>query len=346
MPLTVVVRSADPEARITFDAPRVVIGRGPSCDVRLPDPSVSLRHASVAADAGVYSLVDEASRNGTFVGGVRLSPRAPRVLKDGDLVRVGRVWLEMRIDQAAPPERDLPTATRDLALALVSQAMRALGDDTITKVRIVEGAGAGAATGLLALEEEGRPYLVGRGETCELLIDDPDGSREHVQLVRRGSVVLARDLGSKNGVWIGDTRLEPGRDVVWRPTMMLRVGHTVLALDEPVARALADLESMPDEEVAPEDVPPPPERAKKSRRPRAAAPDADVAGHDYAPARNDDANAPAVAVPERDARAATTTPAAFGGRERSWSTTDLTVVVLAVVVLAASVAGLVWLLRG
>ena len=49
MAVTIVVLSADsdPLPSITFDAPRVVLGRGEGTDVRLPDPSVSHRHASL-----------------------------------------------------------------------------------------------------------------------------------------------------------------------------------------------------------------------------------------------------------------------------------------------------------
>jgi hypothetical protein len=294
--------------------------------------------------------MDDGIRNGTFVGGVRLSPRAPRALKDGDLVRVGRVWLEIRIDPAAPPEQDLPTATRDLALALVSQAMRGLGDDTVPRVCVVEGVTAGAA---LLLEEEGRAYVVGRGDRCDLLLDEPDASREHVQLVRRGSVVLVRDLGSKNGAWLGDGPVEPGRDVVWRPALMLRIGATVLALDEPVARALAELEAMADEPIAPEDVPPaPPARSSRSSKKSSAAGAANaevLAGGGAA----DDArraaghpSAPVAELPGRDPRSVTTAATRPHRRAAAWSSTDAAVVVLAVVVLAASVTGLVWLLRG
>src|SRR5262245_34915018 len=128
MPITLTVRASDAdkdgsEPSLTFDAPRVVIGRGASCDVRLPDPSVSQRHAVVSAQGAEYQIIDEASTNGTFVGGVRLSPKAPRALRSGDMVRVGRVWVEVRVDQTAPTP-DLALATRDLALALVQNAMR------------------------------------------------------------------------------------------------------------------------------------------------------------------------------------------------------------------------------
>src|SRR5580692_1864357 len=135
MPLTVVVRSAaSGEARLTFDGnQRIVLGRGAGCDVRLPDVTVSLRHASLRAQGSDFVVVDEGSANGTFVGGVRVSPRTSRIVRAGDLVRLGRVWVELTIDRS-PVTRDLAVATRDLALALVSEAMDAQGADRTAKL--------------------------------------------------------------------------------------------------------------------------------------------------------------------------------------------------------------------
>jgi pSer/pThr/pTyr-binding forkhead associated (FHA) protein len=324
MPLTVVVRSADVPS-LTFDGERVVIGRGGGCDIRLPDPSVSHRHASIHCDAGEYSLVDEGSNNGTFVGGIRLAARTPRVVRSGDLVRIGRVWLEIKVDQQ-PATRDLAMATRELALALVADAMRALGDDVVTKARVVEGPDAGA---VLELAEEGRSYVLGRGDTCDLALADTDASREHVQLVRRGSVVLVRDLGSKNGVFVGDTRVKPDRDVAWKPALMLRLAGTVLALEEPVAVALAELEAGDDEPLADADVPavPAPATAPSSSH-AIEAPPPDAAP---APIAQIDRSSTTVPGPPR--------------RRPGWSATDITVIAAALLVLASSAGGLYWLLR-
>ena len=38
-----------------------------------------------------YIVVDEASTNGTFVGPVRLPPHTPRIVRSGDLIRLGRI---------------------------------------------------------------------------------------------------------------------------------------------------------------------------------------------------------------------------------------------------------------
>ncbi|HEX4515974.1 MAG TPA: FHA domain-containing protein [Polyangiaceae bacterium] len=264
MPITLTVRAeaGGSEPSLTLDAPRVVIGRGASCDVRLPDPSVSQRHAVVSAQGAEYQIIDESSTNGTFVGGVRLSPKAPRALRNGDMLRVGRVWLEVRVDQSAPTP-DLALATRDLALALVQNAMAAQGNDTVPKVTIVEGADMGT---ILPLADEGRVYVVGRGETCDLPLADADASREHVQIVRRGSLVLVRDLRSKNGSMMGEQPIPTGRDAPWKSSAMVRVGATVLALDEPVAAALGDLESAADEKMAAGETPEPPKSAEPPPR--------------------------------------------------------------------------------
>jgi pSer/pThr/pTyr-binding forkhead associated (FHA) protein len=207
VPVTVIVRrdeaSSQESPSLTFDGPRIVIGRSDGSDVRLPDPSVSLRHASIRAEGASFAIVDEGSTNGTWVGGVKLPPQTPRLVKTGDLVRVGRVWLELSIGQRAATA-DLAVETRALALALVKEAMERHGDDTRAKVRVAEGRDIGAE---LVLAEDGRAYVVGRAEKCDLPLADQDASREHATITRRGGQVWVKDLGSSNGVRLGEQRI-------------------------------------------------------------------------------------------------------------------------------------------
>ena len=325
MSLTLLLRT-DAEAdasgevpSLTFDGGRVVIGRGSGCDVRLPDPSVSHRHATVRSKGPVLSLVDEKSANGTFVGGERLSPQTPRPLKSGDLIRVGRVWLEVKIDQR-PATLDLANATRDLALSLVTRAMRALGQEAEPRLEVFEGKNLGAA---LALAEEGQAYTIGTEAGCDLRLSDPDVSGRHAQVVRRGGTILVRDLGSVGGTSIGESRLSSERDASWRAPAPLRLGATTLVLAEPAVAALTELEAAEDEPMSPGDVPaePAPFGARPSRapsRPELAAP----------PVRP--SAAPRLSRPKGLAR---------------WSPLEMGVAFAAVVLLGLSLAGLVWLLR-
>lgn len=68
----------------------LLIGRGPECDVVVPDRQVSRHHAQVRRLAeGEYVLEDLDSKNGTHVNGVAL--QAPRRLTDGDVIQVALV---------------------------------------------------------------------------------------------------------------------------------------------------------------------------------------------------------------------------------------------------------------
>lgn len=54
------------------------------------DKGVSRRHAKIVRrDSGTLNLIDEESDNGTFLNGQRLVPRQPRILRDGDEIRLG-----------------------------------------------------------------------------------------------------------------------------------------------------------------------------------------------------------------------------------------------------------------
>ncbi len=357
MPITVLVRSATGgEARLTFDGmQRVVLGRGSSCDVRLPDVSVSHRHASLQARGADFVLVDEGSTNGTFVGGVRVAARTSRIVRSGDTVRLGKVWIELRIDQT-PVTRDVAAATRDLALAIVSDALAAAGTDRTTRLRVLEGRDQGAT---LALAEEGRPYVIGRAAECDLPLADADASREHATVVRRAGVVVVRDLGAKNGTWLGETRMPSGGEVVWRPAQAMQLGRTVVALEEPLADALARIEAAPDEALAEQPGPEPAAEgpvapavpavpAVPAAPPTLASPGARPDGADPAqtsPRAQEPASQAAVAslVAPETALAEAAPPV----RKRSgWSAADYLVVAAAFAVLALSIVVLAWLLRG
>jgi pSer/pThr/pTyr-binding forkhead associated (FHA) protein len=64
------------------------IGRGIACDVTIEDAAVSRRHALVVSRDGGWVLLDDRSRNGTFLNGERV---AEARLHHGDVITVGPV---------------------------------------------------------------------------------------------------------------------------------------------------------------------------------------------------------------------------------------------------------------
>jgi hypothetical protein len=65
----------------------VVVGRSPACDLPVPSPRVSRRHAWVHREGSGYAVSDLGSTNGTYVNEQRVV--GDRVLKPGDRIRVG-----------------------------------------------------------------------------------------------------------------------------------------------------------------------------------------------------------------------------------------------------------------
>jgi pSer/pThr/pTyr-binding forkhead associated (FHA) protein len=325
MALSVVIRSGDLKApaTITFDAPRIVVGRGEGCEVRLPDPSVSHRHASIRQRGTDYVIVDEGSTNGTFAGPVRLSPQAPRVIRSGDLVRVGRIWLELRVEQA-PPTANPQASTREIALALVASALAAEGDAAHARVTVESGPDQGKE---LVMAEFERVYVLGRAPGLDLPLADADASRRHVEVFRRGQHVCVRDLGSKNGSELGTQRLEPNRETPWPNGTLLRFGANSFALSDPVLETLGELEAAVDEQLRPDDPIEPP--APSASDARANSSEASRRG-----------GAPIAEVPAGERRAASSSKPGSG-----LGAADAFIALFALVVLALSGIGLFWLLR-
>jgi pSer/pThr/pTyr-binding forkhead associated (FHA) protein len=164
-------------------------------------------------------------------------------------------------------------------------------------------------------------------KSADLNIDDPDLSRRHVELFRKGERLFVRDLGSKNGSTLGDRRLDGGEEAPWPKGVMVAIGKSKLTYDDPVGRALEELESAPDERLDDSELIDPP----KLPADRTAS-SVTGTGVPPSPSRR---GAPVASRPRRAEPPATT----------GWTVTDVLVATLAVIVLAVSIGGLVWLMR-
>jgi hypothetical protein len=84
-----VLRRLEPPGRPLFLRNRHVrLGRRPECDLTIPEPEVSRRHASLHWRADGWYLLDHGSTNGTFINGNRLD--VPTRLANGDEIHLGR----------------------------------------------------------------------------------------------------------------------------------------------------------------------------------------------------------------------------------------------------------------
>jgi two-component system, NtrC family, sensor kinase len=85
---------------VTVDVEQnLTIGRGQGAGLFLPDPQISRSHSLVERDETNYWVSDNGSHNGTYVNDIRLENR--RVLRDGDLIRVGNTSIEASLPETA-----------------------------------------------------------------------------------------------------------------------------------------------------------------------------------------------------------------------------------------------------
>jgi ABC-type multidrug transport system ATPase subunit/pSer/pThr/pTyr-binding forkhead associated (FHA) protein len=74
--------------KVSFkDLTTMVIGRDPACDLPLAFPMISWRHAKLTREAGGILVEDLGSRNGTFVGGIRITGKV--LAKPGQEIGLG-----------------------------------------------------------------------------------------------------------------------------------------------------------------------------------------------------------------------------------------------------------------
>ena len=77
------------------DAPEIDLG-----DYKAQDKGVSRSHAAIVRKDGSLHIEDRGSANGTFLNGQRLVANQPRVLRDGDDIRLGHLIIRITFEKA------------------------------------------------------------------------------------------------------------------------------------------------------------------------------------------------------------------------------------------------------
>jgi pSer/pThr/pTyr-binding forkhead associated (FHA) protein len=221
-----------------FESDRIMLGRGVGSDVRLPHPTVSVRHASIRLEGARYVLIDHGSTNGTRLGDQVLALERPKALRDGDVIAIGNYRAKFSSGVVREPTSRERTASLARRLARLGPAgIRA------TPARLVVLNGEKKGT-VLELPDPPARLLIGRGEETDLPLPDADASREHCEVLVELEGPMVRDLGSKNGVLVNDKPITQKR---LRDRDELTIGATVLSYEDPVEAILAGVDALADE---------------------------------------------------------------------------------------------------
>ena len=113
------LRLVSPDGTKTYDlrdGVPLIVGRAPTCDLPVFDPTISRRHAELTSDGGAVVVRDLGSSNGTFVNGVKTSNA---LLAVNDTVAFGKVSFKLASYAAPTPSSAMAGVSRPMAGATI-----------------------------------------------------------------------------------------------------------------------------------------------------------------------------------------------------------------------------------
>ena len=179
-------------APVSIGTGEISIGADPGNDVVLAGPGILPRHARVTLDGdGAMLRLPQPQLD------VRLNHRRVEslaFLHDGDIIEIGSdsIAVEIVVDRSAAP------ANRD------EQDGRATRVRRVPPRFVLRGV-TGSQFGKL-IPIYGR-LVIGRGNECDLVLDEPGLSRRHAVIETLPDGLFLRDLGSANGSYLNGQRV-------------------------------------------------------------------------------------------------------------------------------------------
>jgi ABC transport system ATP-binding/permease protein len=183
-------RALETEAFVPLGAP-ITMGRNPDCQIVLDAPTVSAVHARLLPlGGGSYRLEDLGSTNGTFVNS-RDNRVTQATVGSSDVVFLGSYRLPLGRLEAMLSQ---PEGEQDISLPEGKERM-----------------------------------VIGREDSCDIVLKAPQVSRRHAELRRLpdGGLEL-RDLGSINGTYVNGERIKTQR---LSPQDLVAIGSVRVRLD-------------------------------------------------------------------------------------------------------------------
>jgi pSer/pThr/pTyr-binding forkhead associated (FHA) protein len=180
----------------------LTIGRSTASDIILMDTRVSRTHARLECGPQGCRIVDLGSSNGTRLNGSRIEKAD---LNPGDKILVGNS--QFRYERLPASETSLMTvidSEDDLHNTLASLVLPVALNETRIPRLVVTGL---ERTWEVSLEDKDH-LSIGRSPANDLILESPTVSRRHAEIVRRGDLFNLRDLGSANGVWVGQRKVQ------------------------------------------------------------------------------------------------------------------------------------------
>jgi ABC transport system ATP-binding/permease protein len=159
--------------RAPISKPETSVGRAGDNDIPIDHPAVSGHHLRLINQAGVLSVIDVGSRNGTLINNQMIERNRPYPFMPSDVIR--------------------------------------LGDLTGNSVSIVQEGEYGLSMRTLSLGKLDLANIpsisIGRDTSCYLPLNHPSVSFHHATIFKLNGGLAIRDMGSTNGTFVNSQRI-------------------------------------------------------------------------------------------------------------------------------------------
>ena len=239
----------------------LVFGREAGSDVVVAGGDVSRRHAEIRLDENGAYVIADLSVNGTTVNGARID--GERTLARADVIRIGTDEFRFYGNAAAAPSAAAPASAPEAAAA--PESADPAGERQPWQSADPPMPPPGAAQRLfdtmngLAATPPARPAMpavapaiasilirsgpmkgerlavrtpvanIGRADYNDLVVADSSVSTMHAKLVRREGLWMIADLGSTNGSWVDEERVED--ELPLTPGATIRLGEITMMFE-------------------------------------------------------------------------------------------------------------------
>jgi pSer/pThr/pTyr-binding forkhead associated (FHA) protein len=186
-------------APVTLEEGVARVGSAADCSIVLTAPGVAAHHCEIETRGAQTTLRSLDSTAPTVLNGRQITQEMP--LKPGDLVLFGRIGCRVSSDRPVAATMPPPSAKKS-----GSEDARTRVRQTLPKfmLRGVSGATFGKTFALTGT------MVIGRQNDSDIPVPAEEISRHHARLQVTAEGVLVEDMGSANGTFINDKRVQTG----------------------------------------------------------------------------------------------------------------------------------------